>query len=481
MRKELALDWPSIGFYLVFVLFGWLNLYAATTNDASLHLFDLDQNYGRQFVFILVSAGLGALLILLVSVRDIELLSYPVYLLTVLLLVGVFFLGAEAKGAQSWFKLGSFRLQPSEFAKIGTALALAKYLSTPNVKLTQVQHIVAVAGIIAVPVLLIILQNDTGTALVFVGFIFMLYREGLAGVFLVLVGLVLGFGVMGLTLEATSVLNLALVVSATGYILYRRPRGFWVHLGVMVGLDLLLLGLLADAKIDFVLFGARFTRFGFLVTLNALMGLALAGYIFLFRTRQWLTVVGIVASLLVYIGSVQWVFNNVLLPHQQDRITAIFNPSFDPQGVNYNTNQSKIAIGSGGLFGKGFLEGTQTKFDFVPQQHTDFIFCTVGEEWGWIGSTAVLVLFFFFLVRQTELAEESKSNFARIYGYGVVGMLFMHILVNVGMAIGLAPVIGIPLPFFSYGGSALLSFSLMVFILWRFYAYRQNVLASRLG
>lgn len=402
--------------YALLVILGWLNIYAAVY-DEQLHttIFDISINSGRQLIWI----GTSVLLIIAIMVIDFRFynsFAYFFYGFVILLLIMVMLFGTEVAGAKAWFEIGPFRIQPAEFAKFSTALAVAKYLESNTVKLDKAKDLFILGAIIALPALFILLQNDTGTALVFAAFVLVLYREGLSPIFLIL-------GIVGIVIFV-----LTLMVDE-------------VYLMIAIGvLTLLIIGI-----------GKK-------------------------TTKRIVTVVSGAVLVMGIIFSVDYVVDNVLQPHQQNRIKALINPNADPLGYGWNVTQSKIAIGSGGLTGKGFLEGTQTKFDFVPEQSTDFIFCTIGEEHGWVGSAVLICLFVGLLLRIVYLAERQKSRFARAYGYAVVSILFFHFLVNIGMTIGLAPVIGIPLPFFSYGGSSLWSFTILLFILVKLDAHRMQML-----
>ncbi len=410
------LDWLTIMLYALLTILGWLNIYAAVY-DEQLHstIFDISLNSGRQLIWI----GTSVLLIIAIMVIDFRFynsFAYFFYGFVILLLILVMLFGTEVAGAKAWFEIGPFRIQPAEFAKFSTALAVAKYLESNTIKIDKAKDLFVLGAIIVLPALFILLQNDTGTALVFAAFVLVLYREGLSPIFLIL-------GIVGIVIFV-----LTLMVDE-------------VYLMIAIGvLTLLIIGI-----------GKK-------------------------TTKRIVTVVSGAVLVMGIIFSVDYVVDNVLQPHQQNRIKALINPNADPLGYGWNVTQSKIAIGSGGLTGKGFLEGTQTKFDFVPEQSTDFIFCTIGEEHGWVGSLVLISLFVGLLLRIVYLAERQKSRFARAYGYAVVSILFFHFLVNIGMTIGLAPVIGIPLPFFSYGGSSLWSFTILLFILVKLDAHRMQML-----
>ena len=414
--KPSSIDWITILIYALMVVFGLVCVYASVYKDTHPNIWDTDMNYGRQLIWIGISAFLG-LLILLIDEKFFYAFAYFIYGATVLLLLAVLVLGTTVKGSSSWIEIGSFRMQPAEFAKFGTALALAKLLSGYNVNFKKDKKIQLLsAGIILLPMIIILLQNETGSTLVFSSFIFVLYREGLPG-WILLAGFI--FVVLSV---------LALLIPP----LY------------------ILIGLAVIASIFLVM--VRRTRLLILITLGVV----------------------IISGLLV--GSVDYVFQNVLQAHQRSRINVLLGKQVDIKGAGYNVQQSKIAIGSGGLWGKGPLQGTQNKFRFVPEQSTDFIFCTIGEEYGFVGSVAYIGLYMLLLYRLLVMAERQRQKFNRIYGYSVVCILFFHFVINVGMTLGLMPVIGIPLPFISYGGSALLSFTILLFIFIRLDANRVNEL-----
>jgi len=409
------IDWVMVGLYLVLVLIGWFNIYAAVYNEEHQSIFDMTQNYGKQTIWI-AGAIFIALMILVIDGKFYAAFSYPIYGLMILLLLSTFAFSRDVKGSYGWIDIGSFKLQPAEFAKFATNMALAKYLSVLDIRMKDLKTKVISLMIIGLPAAIVLLQNDTGSALVFGSFFFLLYREGLSGNILL----------MGLLIAALFVLTL----------LVKK----FVLIGIIVGIGLLLF---------------------FLVRRN--------------RKNIVVLVTGVlIASSIVF--SVDYVYNHVLQLHQRTRIDVLLGKQTDLKGAGYNVNQSKIAIGSGGFLGKGFLQGTQTKYDFVPEQSTDFIFCTVGEEWGFVGSFLVIGLFMCLLTRIVFVAERQRSQYSRIYGYGVACILFIHLLINIGMTVGLAPVIGIPLPFFSYGGSSLWSFTILLFVFIRLDAYRLQIL-----
>lgn len=409
------IDWIIIFIYLALCIIGWFNIHAAVYNPQHPSIIDMETNYGKQFIFIITALILGSVILMLDS-KFLSAFSPVFYGVTIILLIVVLFVGRNVGGNQAWIPIGSFRLQPSEFAKFATCLLMAKYLSATNLKLHDFQTLLVCGIIILIPMALIMLQPDTGSALTFTALIFVLYREGLSGYVLVIGALCIVLFVLSLVMN------------------------------------------------QFLLIGALIVIAGILIALNK-------------KNRSFITTiaVGTVISI-AFIFCVDFAYDNILQSHQRNRIDVILGKINDPRGQGYNLNQSKIAIGSGGLWGKGYLQGTQTKYDFVPEQSTDFIFCTVGEEWGFAGSLVVISLYVFLLVRIVNLAERQRSAFTRIYGYGVASILFFHFFINIGMTIGLVPVIGIPLPFISYGGSSLWSFTILLFILLKLDSNRMGVI-----
>ena len=409
------IDLVTVSLYVLLIIFGWLNIYASQYNDDLNFTLDFTTRYGKQLFFILFSS-LVAFIILIIDWKFFYSLSYIFYAAIIILLISVLIIGSVTSGATSWFEIGGLKFQPSEFAKFTTALALAKFFNMQHIKNLNLKTKILSYLIIAIPFLLIILQNDTGTALVYCSFILVLYREGLS----------------------TNILIFLLIIA------------------ILFTLTLL---------IDKVILGSIFT----VITL-------IFSFIFRKNKKDLFTIlIGWCISLL-FILSVNYIFNEVLSPHQSKRINVLLGKEFDPYGAGYNLIQSKIAIGSGGFAGKGYLKGTQTRFDFVPEQSTDFIFCTIGEEWGFVGSAGFVFLFMGMILRLVFLAERQRSNYSRIYGYSVACILFAHFVINIGMTIGLLPVIGIPLPFISYGGSSLLGFTILLFIFLNLDSYRLQIL-----
>ncbi|MBF9251746.1 rod shape-determining protein RodA [Pontibacter sp. 172403-2] len=400
------MDWVTVLLYFLLVGLGWMNIYAAVYSpDNVVNILSFDINSGKQLVWI----GASLLLILVLLVVDYKVyehLAYPIYGTIILLLLVTLVIAKPIAGSRSWLDLGGgIRLQPAELAKFATALAASKFLGSISLRQQNFKDQMKLAAITLLPPLIIILQNETGSALVFAAFVLAYFREGMSPLILIVGG------------TAAAIFILTLLV----------PK-----LYLIIGITLLMA---LATWLDYRLL----RRFKTMIVL-------------------WVAVVGMIFS-------VDYFVNNILQPHQQNRIKALINPEADPLGYGWNVTQSKIAIGSGGFWGKGFLEGTQTKFDFVPEQSTDFIFCTIGEEHGWLGSTILISIFMLLLIRIVFIAERQKSVFGRTYGYCVASIIFFHFLVNVGMTIGLAPVVGIPLPFFSYGGSSLWSFTILLFIL----------------
>lgn len=459
------LDWMTVSLYLLMMFLGWINIYAAVYNDEHQSILDFSQRYGKQAIWI-VAAIIIAVGIVVIDSRVYVSFAYPIYALIILLLVSVLLFGTEIKGARSWFQVGSLALQPSEFAKLATALALSKYLSSFNFKIQSFKSLSIVALILLLPVILIFLQNDTGSAIVFFVFLLVLYREGMTGTVLFFGFL---FAILFILTLVLSPLNTALILVFGAFV---------ASLFVTRNYKESLRGLAIACLIYSLIWGTNFLLKldieGMNILLYSVVVSALLFSIYALRRRlkNLLLIIGFLIGSMLFILSVDYAFNTILEKHQQSRINELLGIESNPLGAGYNVNQSKIAIGSGGFFGKGFLNGTQTKFDFVPEQSTDFIFCTVGEEWGFLGTTFVIGLFLLLFTRIIRLAEKQRTKFSRIYGYCVACILFFHFAVNIGMTIGLAPVIGIPLPFFSYGGSSLWAFTILLFIFLRLDASR---------
>lgn len=453
-----SIDWLTIGLYALLVIAGWINIYAAVYNEEHQSIFDLSQRYGKQMIWIFM-AILIALVIFAIDEKFYSIFAYILYGLTIAMLLAVLVVGREINGARSWFGIGEFQIQPAEFAKIATALALAKFMSVYNFKLLRTRNLLMIGSLILLPPVLILLQPDTGSALVFFIFILVLYREGLPGEIL-LAGFLFAFiFLIALMYSQLNVLILLCIITLVLYFFLSRNVQYTI-----VALATVML------SITFAWLVTRLAGMKIPVHQTFLAGIGLASAIALalgikHKIRSAYTAIGFMVLALAFTYSVDYIFDKVLEPHQQERISILLGKADDPQGIGYNVNQSKIAIGSGGFAGKGFLQGTQTKFNFVPEQSTDFIFCTVGEEWGFLGSTFILCVFGLLLARIIFIAERQRLAFNRIYGYSVVSILFFHVAINVGMTIGVLPVVGIPLPFFSYGGSSLWAFTALLFVL----------------
>ena len=473
MRRRIniwtSVDWLTVALYLLLVILGWINIYAAVYNEEHQSILDFSMRYGKQLIWI-GAALFIALLIFIIDVNFYSYFAYAIYGLTILMLILVLFFGVEVNSAKSWFQFGSFRIQPAEFAKIATALAIARYLSAYNVQINTFKSYWRLAAIILAPAILIFLQNDTGSALVFFVFILVLFREGLSVEILLLGIFMIILFILALVLDKLTIILLSIgVIFLVFTFINRNMKNFGVALLILILSFLITFGVNNIFELGLSYYYIIFFALGF----SALIYVVLA---IRYKIRNIFILLIFLFGSIVYTYSVEYFFDNFLEPHQQKRINVVLGLESDPLGVEYNVNQSKIAIGSGGLSGKGFLLGTQTKYDFVPEQSTDFIFCTIGEEWGFLGTFTIVALFVILLLRLIYLAERQRSGFSRIYGYGVVAILFFHVTINIGMTIGLVPVIGIPLPFFSYGGSSLWAFTILLFIFLRLDASRLEVL-----
>lgn len=466
-----SVDWFIILMYIFLVFAGWFSIYGASYDYENVtSMFDLSGRAGSQLQWIGISLVLGFILLKLDS-NVYDIFAYFVYASLILLLIVTIIVAPEIRGSRSWLVItNSIRLQPAEFTKFAIALALARFMNAYNFKLLTFKNLAIIFVMIVLPMVLIFLQKETGSALVCTAFILVLYREGLPGfvlfsgvtaIILFILGLKYSDVEMGL-LSLGECISIAYIILATAVMAIVFRNDYRTALFTILGTT--------------VYFGICYLLSIFGVPINwGIMGLiALASviiYYLIIAKKEWdktylfLTVFAI--GCLVYMSSVNYVFSDIMQPHQQTRIRVSLGMEEDLMGAGYNVNQSKIAIGSGGLFGKGFLNGTQTKLKYVPEQDTDFIFCTVGEEQGFIGSSVVLILFTILILRILFLAEKQKNTFGRVYGYSVASILLFHLTINVGMVIGLLPVIGIPLPFFSYGGSSLLAFTILLFIFLR--------------
>jgi rod shape determining protein RodA len=411
-------DWLTVMIFLALCTIGWFNIHSAVFDPRYPGFASFETNYGKQFIYIMI-AILLAIVILLLEGRFFGALAPAFYIMSAILLMVVLVIGKNVGGNQAWINLGGgIRLQPSEFAKYTTALLLARYLSGTNIRIAEPKSFLTAAAIIGFPMFLIMLQPDMGSTLVFCSFIFVLYREGASPYFLIIAGLFITLFVLTLLVNQ---LYLIIAVCLLAFLIMYMVR----------------------------------------------------------RYRQMVitVLIGLIISV-AFIFSVKFIYQSVLKPHQKERIDILLGISNDIKRKGYNVNQSKIAIGSGKLWGKGYLQGTQTRYSFVPEQSTDFIFCTVGEEWGFAGSVVVIGLYLFLVLRIILIAERQRSPFSRIYGYSVASIIFFHVVINIGMTIGIVPVIGIPLPFVSYGGSSLISFTLLLFTLLKLDSNRIGLMSN---
>ena len=474
------IDWPTVLIYLAMVICGVLSIYAASYDFDEASLFSADEFSGKQIRWIGLAFGLG-FIILLINARMYETYAYPIYLAVIILLLITPFVAHDIKGSRSWISFGTMSLQPAEFAKFATALALAKLFSGYQFVLNaKFSNYVMAVGIIVLPVILILAQNETGSALTFMALFFVLYREGMSGLIL--------FAAM------LSVIIFVVAVKYTETAVFGIPTGEFVVMliiaVVMIGMSViysrrgeigrnLLIWFAAVGLTEWILTGPLAME---IPSLAISLGAILVGCIYLViesvrrRRKKILIACGAAIFSIGFLFSVKFAFNQ-LQPHQQQRIKVVLGIEEDLRGAGYNVNQSKIAIGSGGLFGKGFLNGTQTKLKYVPEQHTDFILCTIGEEKGFAGALTVVALYVALILRIITIAERQPKTFGRVYAYCVASYLIFHFCINIGMVIGLCPVIGIPLPFFSYGGSSLWGFTILLFIMLKLDSVRRSKFA----
>ena len=449
------IDWKTILVFVVLMLLGWVNIYAASAGDGE--SFTLGSRYGMQLIWMGISLVVAGVILLLDDIYYHQ-FAYPLYLLMLLVLVATLFVGKEVNGAKSWLALGPVAVQPAEFMKLATALALARFMSEYHFSLSRPKDLIGVGVLLLIPIVVILAQNDMGSALVYCSFLVVLYREGLNSWVYYALFLVVGLFVCSFIISDVALLvALLLVFVVVQALSNRNPKESVVYTAGVGALSLALYGFGALA-------GWELTYYGALLTASVVMLLVALAYAYRNKLANIYLFAAMFIGSLLFIGAIDYVFNEVLQLHQQKRILDLFGLESDLKGWGYNVNQSKIAIGSGGFFGKGFLQGTQTKYDFIPEQSTDFIFCTVGEEWGFVGSVAVLALFATLIIRLMKMGERQNEPFRRVYCYGVAGIFLFHVIINVGMTIGLMPVIGIPLPMFSYGGSSLLAFTILFFI-----------------
>ncbi len=470
-----ALDWTTIFFYVVLVFMGWISIYGASYDFDQSSIFDFSHRAGKQFIWILTAFGIAGVLLLIDS-KLYSIFAYFIYAGVILLLIITIFLAPDIKGSHSWLVLGPISFQPAEIAKMATALALSKFMSSYNYKLKNWKDLIPLGLIIFVPFSIIILQNETGGALVFLAFLFMLYREGMNGIVL-LIGtfaialfiIIIRFSIVPIQIDRGT---LGMVVGMIIILLVQIIYAFYFVRNRKESL-ILALGVIVVAVSSYVLnfwFKLNYDNIAIFTVLATCIYWLIIEMINRYR-KYWFIILFTLGSV-AFCFSSDYLFEKILEPHQQVRIKVLLSMDDAPLGAGYNVNQSKIAIGSGGFWGKGFLNGTQTKLKYVPEQDTDFIFCTVGEEHGFWGSTLVLAVYWLLLMRLLRIAERQRDAFSRIYAYCVASILFFHLTINIGMVLGIMPVIGIPLPFFSYGGSSLWGFTIMLFILLRLDAAR---------
>lgn len=490
MRREQnilkELDWTTIAIWFTMVVCGWFSIYAACFDFENYEVFDLSLRHGQQLIWIGVSV-IAAIIVLVFDTKFYGNIAPFFYIFMIVVLIVTIFIAPDIKGSHSWIQIGGFRMQPAEFAKYATALALAKYMSTYGYDVRKPGKFWLTMLLIGVPMLIIIGQSETGSALVFAVFILVLYREGLNGAFLVYGALTAIFFVLVIRYNNLPqpddavlfeqygyfiVFLLAVIIGAFQIIKYTGDSIFlkvYISVNVVVWTVCLILKAAIPSLMSYTFISSL--SFGISAFMFFLFSVIRRSWIYLFIVLFFAGTVGLCMAS-------DYAFNKVLQPHQQIRIKVVLGLEDDPQGAGYNVRQAKIAIGSGGFFGKGFLNGTQTKLNYVPEQDTDFIFCTIGEEKGFFGATFVIVLYVVFILRLIALAERQRSKFSRIYGYCVASIFFFHFCINIGMVIGILPVIGIPLPFFSYGGSSMLAFTVLLFTFIKLDTKRMDSLAA---
>ncbi len=451
------------------IIMGWFNIYAAVYNEERSGILDFSQRYGKQFIWIVATLVI-AIFVVIIDNRFYLFFSWFIYGATIFLLIMVLIVGKEINGAKSWFEFGGLSLQPSEFAKFGTVLALASYLGVKKQDLTSLKGLASSIAIILFPALLTALQPDMGSTIVYFSLFLVLFREGMSPYIFISGLLMMVFFFLTLLID-NLYLTIGLVVLA--FLMTWFTTRKWKI--TIIGAGILIVIFAIIYALDHFVIKSLGSELILLVAI-LIAGGAYAFYIYLKRAKSIMIIYLFLVGSILFVNSVDYGYNHILKPHQKERVGIMMGLKSDPHGTGYNLNQSIISIGSGGLTGKGYLQGTQTKFKFVPAQSTDFIFCTVGEEWGFMGSVAVIGLYLFLLLRLLFLAERQRSVFARVYGYGVISILFVHFFINIGMTIGLVPVIGIPLPFFSYGGSSMWAFTILLFIFLRLDASRTEYL-----
>ena len=453
-----GVDRATVLLYVLIVLAGCVSIVSASYEEGAADLFSFSHFYMKQLVWVGV-AFVTAVVVLLLDDRLYHMLAYPAYIAGLLLLAAALVAGKEVNGAKAWFEFGSFRVQPVEFVKIATALALARVMSEYHFSISRAGDLMKVGLVICLPLAIIVLQNDTGSGIVLGSFLFVLYREGLNKWLCIPVLLIAALFIFSFLLSPMTLLVVLILVCTFSEAmmngLWRSRIVFLAAVGLAAGVLYLLVGLAAPGRMDF---------YHALLAATLVSLVFVAVYAYRANLRNIFITMALFVGSMIFLPTTDYIFNSMLKQHQRDRILSFLGIINDPLGTDYNVNQAKIAIGSGGLTGKGFLQGTQIKYGFVPERHTDFIFCTVGEEWGFLGAMTVLGLLCALILRLMRMGERQEEPFGRIYCYSVAAILLFHVLVNVGMTIGLMPVMGIPLPFMSYGGSSLIAFTILVFI-----------------
>lgn len=469
--KSPSIDWVAILVYLALVVIGWVNIYAAVHDDSALSAFTINSRYGMQLIWIGVTICVAVVLLLL-DERFYHMLAYPAYIVGIAVLLLVLVAGKEVNGAKAWIDVGPISLQPGEFAKFTTALAVARYMSRYSFSITNIRELIPLAVLIGIPPIIIIMQKDAGSALVYTSFLFMLYREGLNAWIHAFFFAFIALFFMSIVMQPLTVL---IIIILACVVFESLRNGHWKQKIIYLA-GLALATIILYSAITFL--GGNISVYTTLLICSVLSLAAVIIYAYRRRLRNVYMFVALFLTSIIFAPSVDYVFDNIVQPHQRDRILVVVSDEVDLRKEGYNYNQSLIAIGSGGIAGKGFLQGTQTQFNFVPEQSTDFIFCTVGEEWGFLGSAAVVALFCVLILRLMKMGERQRDPFGRVYCYSVAGIFFLHAVINIGMTIGLVPVIGIPLPFFSYGGSSFLAFSILFFVAVRLDAGKRELLRT---
>lgn len=463
-----SVDWIAILLYVGLVAVGWISICAATFDETSVDIFSFSHYYIKQTLWIGLSAVL-AIFVMLLDDKYYHMLAYPAYIAGILILIGTLLFGKTVNGAKAWIEVGFFSIQPVELTKIATSLALARVMSSYSFSIHKAGDLLRVAAIIGLPLAIIILQNDTGSGIVLCSFIFVLYREGLNKWLCIPALLIAALFIGSFVFTRMTMLVLLILICVVSE---AAMNGLWRSR--IIYLAALALGAAVLYLTVNFLFGIAFSAYWSLLAVTLLSLVWVVIYAFRANLRNIFISVAMFVGAMVFLPTTDYIFNRILKDHQQDRIYSFLGIKNDPLGIDFNVNQSKIAIGSGGLTGKGFLGSTQVKYNFVPEKHTDFIFCTVGEEWGFIGCLLVLSMYCILILRLMRMGEKLDEPFCRIYCYCVAAILLFHLLVNVGMTIGLMPVMGIPLPFMSYGGSSLMAFTLLLFIAIRLDASRRR-------